>query len=533
MEGDMSRASLPRGCGGQRPRGKPALWLYAVAALMLAGCAAPQLAPPANTRISGVVYGDRAQDQEAGRTVLAPLVATVQCNGVQATATTDGRFSLSVKTADRYTCLAKAPSYQSGQAVLIGARGGILRLAFGGALHLTSCVTGAATATAEAVNTPLAVPTTATHDASGDPSVAAEGATVCPELQLIPGAVSGVVTRAEDGAVATKVRVTCWQPGGPTQTSGTGNTHQTLTDTSGQFAFGQMPISQYLCTAGDDPTAFIVSPAPGATSSVAFKMCTNSCPDVHYAQGDVMHTMTVYLLFWLPHGRMYSAMTPSSYETIIQRYFQSIGGSPFYNIVTQYWDTTNGYMLNSVKLGDSYVDTTAYPHAATRSDPLQDQDIAHEIGAAMTARHWTKDNAHVVFVYTAYGAEICSNASANSCSFQQAGHDTFCGYHSTTPNQTIYAVLPDTSACMGSTNDHPYAGANGDRLADTALISTSHEQFEAATDPFQGGWWGLNPHVGEIGDKCDGTYGTVTLKGNTFYVQAEWSNRTNSCVYAL
>jgi hypothetical protein len=357
--------------------------------------------------------------------------------------------------------------------------------------------------------------------------------TQCPELRLIPGSVAGSVTRAEDGSPAARVRVTCWQPGGPTQTSGTGNTYKATTDVAGRFAFTHMPIAQYLCTAGDDPGAFTVSPTPSATTSAAFKMCTTSCPDVHYGQGDVMHTMTAYLLFWLPHGRTYSEVPNNSYETVIQHYFQDVGGSAYYNIVSQYWDTTNGFMANSVKLGDVFVDTTAYPHGATSQDPLLDKDITHEIAATAKARHWTNDTSHIVFVYTAYGAEVCANAPGKSCSFQQPGGDTFCGYHSNMPDQTIYAVLPDSAACVGPAYADTYSGPNGDRLADVVIIYTSHEQFEAATDPFQGGWWGLNPHQGEVGDKCAGHFSTVTLRGGSYLVQAEWSNRANSCVYAL
>ncbi len=41
----------------------------------------------------------------------------------------------------------------------------------------------------------------------------------------------------------------------------------------------------------------------------------------------------------------------------MEQYFQDVGGTSFYNILTQYYDALGGPIQNVVTLGGSYVDT--------------------------------------------------------------------------------------------------------------------------------------------------------------------------------
>jgi hypothetical protein len=47
-----------------------------------------------------------------------------------------------------------------------------------------------------------------------------------------------------------------------------------------------------------------------------------------------MTSFTAYLIFWLPPGVHFSSsVSDANYEQLVSRYFEDVGGSPFYNIV--------------------------------------------------------------------------------------------------------------------------------------------------------------------------------------------------------
>lgn len=81
-----------------------------------------------------------------------------------------------------------------------------------------------------------------------------------------------------------------------------------------------------------------------------------------YHGGPVMRSPVTYAIFWQPPG---STPFPYGYEAGIQRFFQDVGGTPFYNIVTQYGDSSGQPAPNAVSFGGSWTDTNAFPNAGT------------------------------------------------------------------------------------------------------------------------------------------------------------------------
>lgn len=101
-----------------------------------------------------------------------------------------------------------------------------------------------------------------------------------------------------------------------------------------------------------------------------------------YHGGPVMRSPVNYAIFWQPPG---STPFPSGYEAGIQRFFQDVGGTPFYNIVTQYGDSSGQPVPNAVSFGGSWTDTNAFPNAGTLADPLTDGDIQQAVSDAIGA----------------------------------------------------------------------------------------------------------------------------------------------------
>lgn len=243
---------------------------------------------------------------------------------------------------------------------------------------------------------------------------------------------------------------------------------------------------------------------------------------------------TNYLIFWQPST---SYMNPT-YQGLLTRYFNDVGGSAFYGLLTQYYDW-GGLIQNSSTLGGTWTDTSPYP-----SRVLTDANIEAEIGKAMAANGWTGGLNHEFFVYYGRG-ELMYSAHVGGLSF--FGASGFCAFHWFTRingQYVLYANMPyvgtDLSACGDqSATGQLYPGPNGDADADSEISVTSHEQFETITDPIDNitaytGWRDLQGY--EIGDKCAYYYGplgadggNVTVGADRYLVQQEWSNAAHYC----
>ncbi len=265
----------------------------------------------------------------------------------------------------------------------------------------------------------------------------------------------------------------------------------------------------------------------------------SSTTNMSYHGGPTQQTVAAYTIFWSPHGTI-----SSSYRTLINRYFQDIGGSSFYNVVSQYPGLTDTQNVST--LGGTWIDTNPYPAGeGTASNPLSHTDIKTEVARALSLNPgWNPAGlGRTYFVYTEPGIENCWDPTVTyanlSCSPGVASpNGVLCAYHSafgTLNNPVIYANMPygDTwpGVCRGFGTS-----PNGDVAADGEISMSSHEQFEAVTDPLFAAWFDSDS-TGEIGDKCAYKYGSImpdghnlVLNGHPYILQLEWSNADNDGV---
>ena len=234
-----------------------------------------------------------------------------------------------------------------------------------------------------------------------------------------------------------------------------------------------------------------------------------------YGGGPVMGgTTNAYAIFWEPTGNV-----SANYNSLIERYFGDVGGSPLYNNNTQYTDSAGNVPSNTVLAG-AWVDTSPYPES-----PLLDSDIQNEVTNAQNANGWSSSIDNIFFVFTEAGQDICFDSS-----FSQCASNTFCAYHNFFGSDTIYAAMPYAA----SFSCNPGSSPNNDD-ADQTINVTSHEQMEAATDPLLNAW--TDSSGNEIGDKCawmfgplDANGGDVVWNGDEYIVQQEWDNNVSGCV---
>lgn len=280
-----------------------------------------------------------------------------------------------------------------------------------------------------------------------------------------------------------------------------------------------------------------------------------------YHGGSVMRDVTNYVIIWNPPpANPPTATAPlfgATYQQSIEQYFKDVGSTPFSDIYTQYGDATGFPVPSSSHFGGTWVDTTnAYPHTGTITDPLLGTDIQAEVTRAIAANPtWQPPGLSTMyFVYlgqniiecfqgtgstfgcfdgTDWQGNTLPRPSGNPNTVKGAG--TYCAYHSSFNGDTIYATMPyaGSSTNCGSQSAYP----NG-RDQDLVLSPTSHEQFEAYTDPNLDAWYDATGKGGEIGDKCAYTYGQVEPDGTTsvlagprYQLQEEWSNAlTYGCI---
>jgi len=272
--------------------------------------------------------------------------------------------------------------------------------------------------------------------------------------------------------------------------------------------------------------------------------------------GPTMNSLTIYEVFWQPTGHYGSnSGDDTTFQNLLQQFAGDLGGSQFYNIVTQYYDTTNSntHITSTASFGGAWVDTTnAFPHAGTTSDPLLDGDITAEVHRAVVANGWTEDINHIVAVFTPKGIQECDSAgiSDGHCTFPVSpnNHGEFCAYHnhfSDSGTDTLYAYMSfddqfhgNNQTCVAgqtSNDTDPNRGNYPNSMDADAEVSTlSHELIESVTDPHPNDAWTASD--GEIGDKCNFNYAPrndigadVYLNGHPYIVQQEYSNAIHTC----
>jgi hypothetical protein len=273
----------------------------------------------------------------------------------------------------------------------------------------------------------------------------------------------------------------------------------------------------------------------------------------------LMPTARLYAIFWRPTNLHYEGpwfaevnqpdALDQRYENIVTQFLHDIGGSSYYNILTQYGagpvrnSSIPQPLLNVATFGGSWEDTQAYPHSgAAGTDPLQDSDIQAEVQHAISVNNWpTQDS--IFFVYTAWGTTTCDHGTCTDNTWGGGGEGAYhANYTDLSTLQTVnYALMADPSAGVGAS---PTAGhdPNGDYYADAEVDYTAHELAETVTDPnpaSQGGWFtnGGTNNGDEVADLCaydtpgaSGTGGNVTMNGHTYDLQALYSVADNSCV---
>ena len=235
---------------------------------------------------------------------------------------------------------------------------------------------------------------------------------------------------------------------------------------------------------------------------------------ISYRGGPVMTSGQNAYIIW------YGNWAPTK-QTIIQDFLGHLGGSPYFNINTSYYDSASNRVKNSITLAGQTTDAYSITGGQSSTYSLSDSDIQTIVTSAVTKNNW-KDPNGVFFVLTSVDVKKSGFLTA------------YCGWHTyaTIANtNTKFAFVGDpgtNGACSMQTSISP----NGDVGADAMVSVIAHEIEESATDPNLNAWY--DSRGNENADKCAWTFGsTYTANGalanmklgtRNYLVQRNWVN---------
>jgi hypothetical protein len=218
-----------------------------------------------------------------------------------------------------------------------------------------------------------------------------------------------------------------------------------------------------------------------------------SISDLTLHGGPVMVAPTNMYYIW------YGSQWDAASQNVLTNLGQHIGGSPYFNINTTYYNSANVHVQNSVTLAGSTTNTGTY------GTQLTDANIASIVSDAITSGKLPSDSNGVYVVLTDHS----TTATSGFCT-------QYCGWHDHTSiggKDIKYAFVGNAetqcaSAC-GATSPSP----NNTPGADGAASVLAHELEETVTDPNLNAWYSSYDGK-ENGDKCAWNFGTTSLASN-------------------
>ncbi len=225
--------------------------------------------------------------------------------------------------------------------------------------------------------------------------------------------------------------------------------------------------------------------------------------------------VNVYLIW-------YGNWSGNTATAILPDFLSHLGGSPYFNINTTYYEVVNGVTYNvensvhySGGVNDNY----------SRGANLNNGAIAAIVANAISNLGLPEDPNGVYFVLTSRDVKL-----GGFCG-------SFCAWHT---HGTIggadlkYAFVGNPDRCPSACEVQSTISPNGNPAADSMADSIAHELEESVTDPDLNAWYFNDGE--ENADKCAWTYGqtyvtsngaiaNMKLGGRDYLIQQNWVNQ--------
>lgn len=252
----------------------------------------------------------------------------------------------------------------------------------------------------------------------------------------------------------------------------------------------------------------------------------------YHAKGRIIANPNVYVI-WYGDWKANSCSAPTgkdSTPSIINDFLLNLGGSPWNDINTTYYQVDNGkktYVASTVNNSGCAVDSESLGSSLDSTGGAQVSDVVKH---ALSADLLPIDPNAVYVVITSADVSV-------------AGFLTqFCAYHSSSVIGTTtikYAFAGDASANLAQCAPQLSVSPNNNPAADALASVVAHEFVEAVSDPTGVTWFDRAGY--ENADKCAWVYGTakkaangsfsnMTLGSRQYLIQQNVAANTNTCV---
>jgi phosphate-induced protein 1 len=263
--------------------------------------------------------------------------------------------------------------------------------------------------------------------------------------------------------------------------------------------------------------------ATGRGGGTAATIATDAVPNatgIGYGGGPVMlGTPDVYYIW-------YGNWSNNSATTILPDFMSNLGGSPYFDINTTYYDSQGRHVSGLVHYAGSTNDS--YSQGAALTDAAVESIVSR---ALSTGALPTSTNA-VYFVLTSSDVTLSGFCSG------------YCGWHTngSIGGLDIKYSFVGNAATQCPRSCAPYSpGPNGNVGADGMASVLAHELEESITDPDLNAW---QDSGGENGDKCAWKFGTtyttasgasanMKLGARDYLIQQNFDATTGKCELAL
>ncbi len=217
--------------------------------------------------------------------------------------------------------------------------------------------------------------------------------------------------------------------------------------------------------------------------------------------------------------------------SLVGFFLSHIGGSPYFNINTTYYNASGTHVANVVNYTQYWAANTSVPASGAS---VTDAQMVALLQAGINSGALTYDASTVYAIFTAGGVNLGGGFGTQYCAYHTTGTVTVNGVS----RSVIYAAMPynnsQPSACTAGTG-----APNGDPGADYEVTTLVHEIEESTTDYLGNAWYDRSGN--ENADKCAWNFGAtasatngakynITIGGKNFLVQQNWVNAgTGGC----
>jgi hypothetical protein len=224
---------------------------------------------------------------------------------------------------------------------------------------------------------------------------------------------------------------------------------------------------------------------------------------INYHNGPVMlGTINAYYIW-------YGDWSGDSTVDILTDEIENIGGTPWFNINTTYWDKTNKRVSNSVAFKGSTTDDYS------RGTSLSDSNVFGVVADAINSGRLPKDANGIYFVITSPDVDETSGFCSEYCGWHTYGR--------LGGTDIKLAFIGGAERCSNICTRQRFRSPNDNPGADGMASILAHELSEAVTDPLLNSWYDNRGQ--ENADKCAWKFGTLFTSANGTAANVQWGPR--------